>query len=112
MPKTHWWYLGIGTEVFHVLFAFGVLLGGRLWLPGILVDLMLALTIMSQILFLGCPISMLSNYFFCKNNPDRKAHASLTLYLYSRYGVWIGIPILILLVSISLFVGTMLMPKF
>ena len=103
-PKS-WKKLGIATEVFHVFFIFAVLIGGQLWMPPKLVQLAAAITVMSQIIFLWCPLSVFSAHCFCKADPEYKLKPSLSLYLYRRFGRKVGIPIFIVLIVISTLVG-------
>mgnify|MGYP001163222658 CR=1 FL=1 len=105
MSKKNWLYLGIGTEVFHIIFFFSVLIFGKLWIPGLLVNLAITLTVMGQIIFLWCPLSVFSNYCFRKHNPEMKFVPSISLYLYNRFGRMVGIPIFAVLVIVSALVG-------
>jgi len=100
-----WWALGVTVEVIHVIFVISVLILGRRWLPGYIVNLAIAVTVMGQIIFLWCPLSVLSAYCFRRADPGYRYNPSPTLYLYRRFGRKIGIPIFILLVALSTFVG-------
>ena len=105
MSKRNWLYLGIGTEAFHIVFIIAVLLCGKLWMPGSLVNLVITLTVMGQIIFLWSPLSVFSNYCFRKHNSEMKFIPSISLYLYSRFGRVVGIPIFAVLVIVSTLVG-------
>lgn len=105
MTRKSWLYLGIGTEVFHIAFVVAVLFCGKLWMPGTLVNLAVTITVMGQIIFLWCPLSVFSNYCFRKHDPEMRFIPSISLYLYNRYGRMVGIPIFAFLIIVSTLVG-------
>jgi hypothetical protein len=105
MSKGAWLCLGIGTEALHVVFIFAILIFGKLWLSSGLVHLAITITVMGQIIFLWCPLSVLSNYCLRKHDPEMKFIPSLSLYLYTKYGRAVGIPIFIVLTVISTLIG-------
>ncbi len=105
MSRRAWLCLGIGTEVFHVLFIVGILILGKMWLPANLVNLTITITVMGQIIFLWCPLSVFSNYCYRKHSPEMKFKPSLTLYLYGKFGRKVGIPIFVVLIIVSTLVG-------
>jgi hypothetical protein len=107
MSRRMWLYFGIATEVFHVWFIFAVLLFGRWWLPGEVVTVLLTLTVMGQIIFLWCPLTVFSFYCFKQWDESWTSPPSPTLYLYRRFGWKVGIPVFIVLIAISLAVGSM-----
>jgi hypothetical protein len=94
-------WLARGTDVLHLLFGVGVLILGRLWIPLPLFSLILAVTICSQIVTLGCPMVLLSSYFRRKYDPSCPRGGSLTWWLYRRFGRWVAIPITVVLVGIA-----------
>ena len=105
MNRRSWLCLGIGTEVFHFAFIISVLILGKLWMPPNLVNLALTITVMGQIIFLWCPLSVFSGYCFRKANSTTMVLPSLSLYLYKRFGRFVGMPIFIVLITISTLVG-------
>lgn len=105
MSKKCWLYLGIGTEVFHIVFIIAVLLCGKLWMPGYLVNLVITLAVMGQVIFLWCPLSVFSNYCYRRYNPGMKFIPSLSLHLYTKFGRVVGIPIFAVLIVIPTLVG-------
>ena len=107
MKKRLWWTLGVSVEVFHFAFLFGVLLAGPLWLPAPVMTLLLTLTVMGQVIFLSCPLTVLSVYCFRKAGMDVPGTYSLTFYLYKRFGRWVGIPILLVLLLVAALIGTL-----
>jgi hypothetical protein len=104
MNKQQWLALGIVIEALHLIFAFGVLVFGRMWLPDNIVNLAITVTVMGQVVFLWCPLSVLSSYCFRKWSPNYIV-PSLTLYLYRRFGPMVGIPIFLVLVVVSITLG-------
>ncbi len=105
MSRKYWLYLGVGTDAFHIVFIISVLVCGRLWMPESLVNLIITLTVMGQIVFLWCPLSVISNYCYRRHNPEMKFIPSISLYLYNRFGRVVGIPIFAVLVILSALVG-------
>lgn len=105
LSRSGWLMLGIAIEIFHMAFAFGVLIFGKLWLPAYVVNLAIAITVFGQLIFLWCPLSVLSNYCFRKHNPELKFNPSLSLWLYGKFGRVIGIPIFLALFLISSYVA-------
>ena len=105
MSKKQWLYLGVGTEVFHLIFFITVLVCGKLWMPGYLVNLAVTITVMGQVVFLWCPLSVFSVYCFHRYNPDVPKTFSITCYLDQRYGRVVGIPIFVFLVIVSTLIG-------
>ena len=94
-------WLARAVDALHLLFAVGVLLLGRLWIPMPLFSLILVVTVGSQIVTLGCPMVALSSYFRRKHNPHYLGSGSLTLWLYKKFGRWVAIPIVVVLVGVA-----------
>lgn len=107
MSRRWWLYLGIATEVFHFWFIFAVLLFGRLWLPQEVVYALLTITVMGQIIFLWCPLTVFSSYCFKQWDESWAAPSSPTLYLYRRYGWKVGIPVFLVLIAVATVVGSL-----
>lgn len=105
MPQKAWLYLAIGVEVFHWIFIVGVLICGGLWLPAWLMQLAVTVTVMGQVIFLWCPLSVFSNYCLRKYDPYVAPIPGLTFYLYRRFGRVVGIPIFLVLISVSILIG-------
>ena len=105
MSRKSWLYLGIGTDVFHVIFIIAILVFGKRWMSEYLVNLTITLTVIGQIIFLWCPLSVFSNYCFRKHDPEMKFIPSISLYLYTKFGRVVGIPIFAVLIIISTLVG-------
>lgn len=104
MNSKQWLALGFIVEALHLLFAFGVLMFGGLWLPGKVVYTAVTVTLMSQIISLGCPLTILSAYCVRKHIPTYQP-ASLTIYLYRRYGPLVAVPITVVLVALAAVFG-------
>jgi len=105
MSKKGWLCLGIATEAFHAVFIVAVLIFGELWLPNHITRLAILLTVIGQVIFLWCPLSVFANFCFRKHDPEGVIRNSITLYLYARFGRAVGIPIFIVLTIISVLVG-------
>lgn len=103
-----WFLSGILVEITHAIIFFAFIIFGKLWLPSLFVYLIIALTVFGQLFFLFCPMTRLSDYCFKKYDPKIKRLPSSTVYLYSKFGPWVSIPIFIILLAVSILVGTVL----
>jgi hypothetical protein len=100
-----WFGAGVLVEIIHFIIFFVFIIFGKLWLPGILVYFIITITVFGQLFFSFCPMTRVSDYCFKRYNPKMKILPSSTVYLYGKFGPWVSIPILIILVSISILVG-------
>jgi hypothetical protein len=100
-----WTLAGLLTELFHICFTFGVLVFGKLWLPESIILISVGLTVIGQIIFLWCPLSVLSTYCFRKGDPNYNHSPSITLNLYRKHGRKAAIPIVIIWLTVMFIIG-------
>ncbi len=81
-----WLLLGRLIQILHFGFIFGLVFFGSFMFSNTVVYFLIALTVLSQIPFKKCPVTISSNYYLKKHNPNYKIKPSITNILYDKFG--------------------------
>lgn len=97
--------LACTIDALHLPIALAFMAFPSLWLPYPYWVISVTATVMSQIVCLGCPLTIISWRIRRKYNPNYKLHGSFTLWLYHKYGRKVGLLVLTLSLFASILFG-------
>ena len=99
-----WWYGGMIIDLVHMPIVIAlVLLGASWWSGPVYVGVITAIVIL-QVALLGCPVMALTAWMKRKYDPSFEGGWSFTVWLYHRYGRWVGIAVFLFFLAAAVIV--------
>ena len=99
-----WWYGGMIIDLVHMPIVIAlVLLGASWWSGPIYVGVITAIVIL-QVAMLGCPVMAVTAWMKRKYDPGYEGGWSFTVWLYQRYGRWVGIAVFLFFLAAAVIV--------
>jgi hypothetical protein len=102
-----YWYLAAVVDILHMPLVIAMVVLGATWWNGpVYVGVVTAVVVM-QVALLGCPCMALSGWLRRKHDPDYRGGWSLTVWLYGKYGRFVGIAVFAFFLAVALVVRTL-----
>ena len=84
-----------------------IVMGAIAWWGPVYITI-LTIVVVLQVALLGCPCMLLSGWLRRQHDPDHEPRWSVTVWLYRRYGAWVGIGVFVFFLLAALGVRALL----
>jgi hypothetical protein len=101
-------HMAMFVDILHMPLVIGLVVMGALAWWGPVFITILTIVVVIQIALLGCPCMLLSGWLRRKHLPDYEPRWSVTVWLYQRYGVWVGVGVFVFFLLAALGVRALL----
>jgi hypothetical protein len=88
-----WWYGGMIIDLVHMPIVIALVLLGATWWSGPLYVGVISAIVILQVALLGCPVMAVTAWMKRKYDPTYQGGWSFTVWLYQRYGRWVGVAV-------------------
>jgi hypothetical protein len=101
-------HMAMFVDILHMPLVIGLVVMGALAWWGPVFITILTIVVVVQVALLGCPCMLLSGWLRRKHLPDYEPRWSVTVWLYQRYGAWVGAGVFVFFLLAALAVRALL----
>jgi hypothetical protein len=104
-----YWYLAGFIDIVHMPLVLTMVYLGATWWNGPVYVAVVTVVVVVQVALLGCPCMALTGWLRRKHDPEYRGGWSLTVWLYERYGRFVGVAVFAFFLAAALVVRALFM---